>query len=215
MPTLFTNHQRWKNLALSGPLSAIMFAVCVIGFAALRSDDYAHSTKAVSELGAIGAPMAFAFNTFGFIIPGMLILVLAISISNLTPPNTSRVATTLLAMSGIAMILAGVFPVDMENSNSFTSLAHTIGALASGLCWGLSLFWFRKVFLTQMELEKLGRLTLWFLLFPAVNIAWQITWQTTGAVLPGWGQRIAFAGYFLWLSWAGIAIFRKYITTNK
>jgi hypothetical protein len=48
--------------------------------------------------------------------------------------------------------------------------------------------------------------TPWFVLFPVTNVAWQVAWQAGGLVLPGWGQRIGFAGYFLWMALAGLAL---------
>ncbi len=197
----------WKKLALAGPLASLLFVSSLIGFAAMRSDGYTHGTKAVSELGAIGAPMALAFNLLGFILPGILIMVLSLTILNLAPAKTSRIAVSLLMLSGIALIVAGVFPVDMSNRTSFTSTAHAVGAMSSGLFWVLSLGWLGSVLKKRLGVTVLGRLTPWFWLFLVANIGWQIAWQTTGAVLPGWGQRIGFAGYFLWSFWAGTGIF--------
>ena len=196
----------WRQLALAGPAASLIFGSSLIGFAALRTDGYTHGTKAVSELGAIGAPMASAFNFFGFILPGVLIALLALSIFMLAAPKTARSGAVLLALSGIFTALAGVFPIDMSDMRSVTSTMHAIGALLSGIIWVPALLMLAPVLKQQFGLTILGALSPWFLLFLAANIGWQIGWQTTGLVLPGWGQRIAFAGYFLWSFWAGIAI---------
>ena len=198
----------WGSLPLAGPLASIFFFASLVGFAALRSDGYTHGTKAVSELGAIGAPMALAFNLLGFVLPGIGIVVLSLSILKMAPPKTSRAATSLLMLSGFAMIVSGVFPVDMSNRTSLTSSAHAIGAMSSGLFWALSLGWIGPVLRKHFGLTVLGNLTPWFWLFLIANIGWQVAWQTSGSVLPGWGQRIGFSGYFLWSFWAGTAIFR-------
>ena len=198
-----------RILALAGPVASLFFATFLICFAALRSDGYTHGTKAVSELGEIGASLATPFNILVFIIPGALIFVLSVSILKATPPKTGRTAITLLALSGISMMLVGLFPVDMDNQASFTSTMHFIGAISLGLFWGLSLIPFRSVLRKHLGFDKLGRITPWFLLFLLTNIGWQVVWQTTGLVLPGWGQRIGFFGYFLWVFWVGMEIYRS------
>ena len=196
----------WRRLALAGPLASVFFAASLIGFAALRQDDYSHATKAVSELGAAGAPMAMAFNGLGFILPGALVVVFALSLWRLSDGG-ARGSLLLLALSGGSMIAAGVFPIDMADRSSMSSVLHLVGAMASGLFWAFSLYGLGKLMRHSFGARVLGHLTVWFWLFLIANVGWQIIWQTTGLVLPGWGQRIGFAGYFLWCFWAGCAAY--------
>ena len=195
-----------RNLAnfapLAGPAAAVLFAASVVGFAAARTDGYTHGTKAVSELGAHGAPLAAGFNAAGFIAPGILVVVMAfIGYGRVTAPRMA--GPVLLGLSGISLAAAGIFPVDMEARSSLSSQLHLAGAMLSGLLWALSLFWIAPQLRKQHQFSMIGRLTPWFALFLVANIGWQIVWQATGALLPGWGQRIAFAGYFLWLGIIG------------
>lgn len=202
-----------KILPLTGPAAALLFAISVVGFAAIRTDGYTHGTKAVSELGARGAPLAAAFNTAGFIVPGMLVVVMGFVVyRRITAP--SKLGPVLLALSGIAFTIAGIFPIDMEARSSPSSQLHLAGAMLSGLLWALSLFWIAPHLRKQGEF-LFGRLTPWFTLFLAANVAWQIVWQSTGALLPGWGQRIGFAGYFLWLGGIGSLLGRKSAATAR
>src|SRR3989304_1137074 len=55
---------------------SIRFLVALLAFAAARTD-YSHLTKAVSELGAIGAPHALAWNILGFGAVGVLVVIFA------------------------------------------------------------------------------------------------------------------------------------------
>lgn len=194
------------RLALAGPAAAVLFAGSLIGFAAARTDGYTHGTKAVSELGAAGAPHAAAFNLLAFIVPGMLVLVLAAVIGRAAGPRGARTGPALLAGSGIALVAAGVFPVDMAQRASAGSMAHAAGAMLTGICWAAALFWLGPLLRRELGLRTLGRLTPWFVLFLLVNVAWQAAWQSGGVVLPGWGQRIGFAGYFLWVALVGLAL---------
>ena len=187
---------------MAGPAAAVLFAASVVGFAAMRTDGYTHGTKAVSELGAKGAPLAAEFNTVGFIVPGILVVVLAaVLYRRVTAPR--KAGPVLLALSGISLAITGIFPVDMEVRSSVSSQLHLAGAMLCGVLWALSLFWLAPQLKKDARFPTMARLTPWFVLFLVANVAWQIVWQSTGALLPGWGQRIGFAGYFLWLAIIG------------
>ena len=192
--------------ALAAPAAAVLFTGSLLGFAAARTDGYAHGTKAVSELGAVGAPHAAAFNVLAFVVPGILVVVLAAVIRRAAGPQGVRTGPVLLAGSGLALVVAGVFPVDMAHRGSAGSTAHTAGAMLTGVCWAAGLFWLGPLLRRDLGLRTLGRLTPWFVLFPLANIAWQVAWQAGGLVLPGWGQRIGFAGYFLWVALTGVVL---------
>lgn len=195
-----------RRRALAGPVAAMLFAGSLIGFASVRSDGYTHATKAVSELGAVGAPNAPAFNLLAFVVPGVLVIVLAGVIRRAAGPRGARTGPALLAASGAALVVAGVFPVDMAHRGSPGSIAHFAGAMLVGVFWAAGLFWLGPLLRREVGLRVLGRLSPWFVLFLLANVAWQAAWQSGGLVLPGWGQRIAFAGYFLWVALTGLTL---------
>jgi hypothetical membrane protein len=190
--------------AWSGVLAAGLFTASLAGFAALRTDGYTHGTKAVSELGALGAPNALAFNILGFILPGVLVAVLAFGLHRmLSASGRAGSGPLLLALSGLLFACAGVFPVDMAARSSAVSVLHMAAAMGAGLLFSTAVFPLGATLRRQPGFTVLGRTTPWFVLFLAANIGWQGVWQATGWVLPGWGQRIAFAGFFLWAALAG------------
>lgn len=191
---------------MAGPLAGLTFAASVIGFAAARTDGYSHATKAVSELGAVGAPSAAAFNLFGFILPGLLIAWFGLSLAR---GADNRVGPVLLIGSGLLLGLAGIAPGDLDDYRAPTSIGHFVGSVGSGTLWGAALFWLGPLLSRRFGLEKLGRITPWFLLFMVVHIGWQVAFRATGVVLPGWGQRIGFLGYFLWPAIAGILLWHR------
>lgn len=194
--------------AAAAPAAAIMFLGSLAVFASLRDDGYSHAHKAVSELGASGAPHAFAFNALGFVAPGLLVIAFAMGFAPLIRAGGSAVGPALLALSGASLVIAGVFPVDMAARDSGTSLAHLAGATASGIFWALSLFWMGRLLTRLPPVAGLARITPWFVLFLVANLAWQAMWQATGWPPPGWGQRLAFAGYFLWIALTGVMLLR-------
>jgi len=199
----------WQPVCLFGLFSAILFLTSLVSFAAMRTDGYTHGTKAISELGAINAPNALAFNLLGFVIPGALTVLFAIALLKLAKGKLGRAGPMLLVACGLSFILAGLFPVDLSDRDSLTSIAHAIGASFAGLFWGLSLFWIGPGLKRGFKLGFWGTMTPWFILFLIANFVWQGVWQTTGTVLPGWGQRIAFGGHFTWLAITSSLIFMK------
>ncbi len=194
----------WPGLV--GPAAAAVFAVALVGFAA-RHEGYTHGTKAVSELGAAGAPDALAFNVFGFGLPGVLIIMLAMVLHvRLAGRRRAVLGPALLALSGLSLVLAGVFPVDMTRLQAPTSVAHFVAAQATGLAWTASLFWLGGRMRATSGFGWLGALSPWFSLFLLANVGWQVVWRATGTLEPGWGQRLAFAGFFLWAAIAGLRL---------
>ena len=195
-----------RGLWLAGPLSGALFATSVIGFAAMRSDGYSHATKAISELGSIGAPSAVFFNLVGFILPGFLIAAFSLALANAAQ---RRVGPLLLLGSGLLLALAGIAPARLDDYGATTTILHVVGAVGSGTLWVFALFWLGPMLRNQLGLAVWGRITPWFGIFLFTNIGWQVAYRTTGLVLPGWGQRIGFFGYFLWLGITGLLLWRS------
>ncbi|MBB3122067.1 DUF998 domain-containing protein [Pseudoduganella violacea] len=184
----------------------MFFFTSLIGFAALRTDGYAHGRKAVSELGALGAPSAWAFNLLGFIVPGLLLTWFALALMRLARRRTGPM---LLMGSGLMLAAAGIFPLDPEDYASALTIAHAVGAMGSGLLWALALCWLGPLFSRQLGWTFWGRLTPCFLAFVLLNIGWQAAFRAGADLLPGWGQRIGFAGYFLWFAVTAILLWRQ------
>lgn len=196
----------WRRLALAGPAAGALFAVAVIGFAAARTDGYTHGTKAVSELGAWDAPNFIAFNVLGFIAPGLLVTVLAWALAGAAGKGEKRAGPLLLGAAELSLAAAAV-PADMARLESSWTLLHGLFATLAPLIWAVSLF-FNGPLLRKMGYGALGRLTPWFALFLVVHFVWQGVWRSVDQswLLPGYGQRVGFLGFFLWPSAVGIAL---------
>jgi hypothetical membrane protein len=198
---LVSDRAQW----LAGPAAAALFGLSLIGFAAARTDGYSHATKAVSELGAIGAPCAFAFNVLAFIAPGALLAWFSFRLASVAD---RRAGPLLLGASALMLILSGASPAKLDDYNATTTLLHIVGAMGAGLFWASALFWTGPLLSRQFGLPSWGKASPWFGLFMVANIAWQIAFQATGLVLPGWGQRIGFFGYFCWFAVTGWLLWR-------
>ncbi|MDB5671679.1 MAG: hypothetical protein JWO25_2638 [Alphaproteobacteria bacterium] len=191
---------------LAGPAAGILFAASLLGFAAMRTDGYSHATKAVSELGAVGAPSATAFNILAFIVPGMLLVLFSLKLRSISRDKTGPY---LLIASGASLALAGLAPAELDNYRATTTIWHLAGAMGSGAFWVGALLWLGPLLRDRFRQPAWGRITPWFGLFMLANIGWQIAFRATGLVLPGWGQRIGFSGYFIWFAVTGLLLWRE------
>lgn len=194
------------SLALAGPIAAILFFGSLIIFGLLRTDGFTHGTKAVSELGAVGAPNALAFNVLGFILPGMLSVVLAWALHRASGRKHLGVGIILLSLFGVCLAMAGVFQANMDDLQSTSSALHFIGAVLSGVFWTIAIFWLRPVLRAADVSARLVKFTPYFVIFIIAHLAIQVLFQTTGLINPGWGQRVGFLGVFIWFAWTGQSI---------
>lgn len=118
---------------LSSVLAAVVFWTALFAFGTLRPE-YSQLTKAVSELGAVGAPNALAWNLIGFIVPGLLI-----ARSGAWIAGARGALWWFLVLSGIAFAGTGVFPAVVRNGTPVMlaplTLGHVAMLLLSSVCW--------------------------------------------------------------------------------
>lgn len=164
---------------------------------------YTHFHKAISELGAFGAPHALAWNLLGFIIPGILLAISGGAIA-IRVDGGRTALYWLLILSGLGFSGAGVFPAVMEDGSpsmeSGWTQAHVIMSFVSGLPW---VFASAILVLHVKRSAKWQRLTGICILLSLFAVASLLT-NIAGRGLPllaenpGLVQRIAFAFYFAW-----------------
>jgi hypothetical protein len=167
-------------------LAATLLFWAALAFFAAAHPGYEHGTKAVSELGATGAPNALAWNLIGFLLPGLLLALFGVGVGKAV---RERRTGLYLALSGLAFA-ATAAPADMENLKSPLSLAHILASLM------VFLFWLPACLrLLKRTTPELRRITVLFLLFALAAVAIRFT----PLLLPGWGQRLSFLAYFGWV----------------
>jgi hypothetical membrane protein len=176
--------------AICGLLAPVWFLVALLAFTAARSD-YSHLTKAVSELGAVGAPHALAWNILGFCAVGVLIVISSLGIWR---QANARLAALFIAVSGIAFAAAGVFPADMSNFEADTTRLHILASLVS-----LAAFAIAVPFITW-SLWRSGRRG-----FAVAAIAFGLAVVLSlllreANIPPGLAQRINFLAYLSWIA---------------
>src|SRR5262245_51167807 len=118
---------------VSGFLAAGIFWGALLLFAGL-DPSYSHSMRAVSELGAVGAPHQWGWNIVGFLLPGLLVFLFGLGVGQALAPR-GRGAALLLSISGLAFAATGLFPANLQATSSFSTRAHVIGSIVSLLAW--------------------------------------------------------------------------------
>ena len=187
-----------RRAGLAGILAFLAFWTALFAFAAARSD-YSHSTKAISELGVIGAPHALAWNLIGFIVPGVLLALCGAGLATAID-GKRRLLWWLLVASGLGFAGTGIFPAEMHNGSplmqSPLTIGHILATFVSAIPWMIAAFllvlrgkhkpdWphLRAV---ALVLALVGLLGVFARALPAFEYR------------PGLGQRAAFVPYFAW-----------------
>jgi hypothetical protein len=175
-----TNIRAW----VWGVLAAAFFWVALVAFGAARTD-YSQLTKAVSELGAVGAPHALAWNVFGFMAPGLL-----------------------LAACGVAMAIEAdvrrVFPAVMRHGSpqmqAPSTVGHVVMLLLSSVCWLLAIGVLLRTIMRDTRLRRLLKPFVLITIIAVSGLAANVLHDAIPSLAnrPGLAQRLGFAGYFLW-----------------
>ena len=104
---------------VAGIAAVVVFWTALFGFAAAYPG-YSHSHKAISELGAFGAPHALAWNLIGFITPGLLLAICGAGLGRAIDVSGRATAVYwLLVMSGVGFAGTGVIPAEMRQGSPF------------------------------------------------------------------------------------------------
>lgn len=191
-----------KKFASIGWLSCIVFWCSYFLMSSIRPDYY-HRTKAVSELGSVGAPNAIIWNFTGFIFVGLLIAVFSIGLyKSITVSGKGTIASFLLCGSGLFFAFAGVFPGDLEDRDSLTTILHAVGSLGSGLFFVIAVF----CYIPAMKASAYWRSSV----IPSVSIAMLLVlsgFLRSGAA-PALGQKIGFLIFFVWISFMAYKLYK-------
>ncbi len=203
------NKMKQLSHALAGIGSAVLFGSTYFVFSQARPE-FSHVHKAVSELGAIGAPHAVWWNLLGYILPGLLISYFGIGLHRaVVQDKAGKLPLYGLVFCGLFMTLAGIFPGDFENRNSITMLLHTVGSLGSFAGFLTAAFSY-PFFLKQNYFWE--KTILPSLLFTWLSILSGFLRTTE---MPGLGQRVGFLLFFIWIVFMSIQLFRFQTRSNR
>ncbi|MDP3259359.1 MAG: DUF998 domain-containing protein [Thermodesulfovibrionales bacterium] len=178
-------------------------AVLVAGFS---TPDYSQSQRAISDLGIAGQPYAFLVNYFGFALPGVFILLAALSANKLwTPILSPSLGLRCMACAGVFLIVAGFYP--------FPSLIHLTAALLSALSAGAGIAHF-SVYAMKYRYSVILSISGWIVaLLVLTDAATWVLAESRGIrihTFMGFQQRLASFSAFVWFSAFAISSARQH-----
>ena len=196
-----------KTNGLIGISAVVIGVSAIIIMAELRTDGYDHFHKAVSELGSLDAPDRWIFNILGFILPGILISIFSFNLlKEFRSYPIKSYPFYLFIFTGLLLTLAGLFPINMEDKKSLTSIMHSIGALGGGVFWflcALTLWW-------QLKKNNIWKNTaISTFLIPFIMI---VAMSFVSENTPGLSQRILFIAMYLFIL---ILAVKQLVVKNK
>jgi hypothetical membrane protein len=195
----------FKRYALLGLVAPGWFLFFYLILSSIRPG-YSFLTKAISELGSIDAPHKWWWNISGYIIPGIMVSIFSIGLYECVSPNGKNKFPLIgIFGSGVFMSFAGIFPADMENRQSLTSLLHYVGSFGSYIFFLIGAFTFPK---------QMRRSVYWTTAVkPALLFAWLTilfgAWPFIFPHMPGAGQRFVFFFYFLWIFYTAWQLYKS------
>ena len=135
-----------KQLLLVFPILSFIWFAGTIAIAGFYYPGYSHISQFISELGATGSPYGDLVNYLGFI-PTELFILSFVFTCLLVMPKTKRNLTGLafIAIYGITLGIAALFPCDFECSPvepSFSHNIHMLSAFPGYLCGIIAVFIF-------------------------------------------------------------------------
>ncbi|MDT3500040.1 DUF998 domain-containing protein [Stenotrophomonas maltophilia] len=186
-------------LRLSGVIAALVFVAAVIGFGA-GLDGYAQARHPVALLGAQGVPHALAFNVLGFMLPGLLAVVVAECLRRQLPATAgwaARVGSQMLLLAGLAFAAMGVLPLDVDDLHGPASQLHA----SAWMVWVLGFVAGALLLGTARLRDAQGRASGWVALACGV-VAALAAFALQGVLPAPLSQRLAFACWAVWLALA-------------
>jgi len=188
----------------AGIAAVALFWTALFVFAA-SYPGYTHSHKAISELGAFGAPHALAWNLIGFIAPGVLLAICGAGLATAIEVSEGNTAVYwLLITSGVGFAGTGLIPTEMHEGSPLMqspfTLGHVLMTLLSGGPWVIAAFLLIGQVTRNPAWARSRRIVMLLALACVAGLAVNILAPAVPVLAhrPGLAQRISFGIYFAW-----------------
>lgn len=192
----------WPQLAR--PPAALAWVAALVWAGSLLAlgaqlDGYSQWRHPIGLPGAGGLPGAWLFNAMVFVLPGLVMAVLANGLRNRLPGDAgwwSRQGCNLAWLSALAFAGQGLAPLDLDELDAGASRWHA----AAWTCWWIAFAAALLVLsLAESRLRRAG-----------VAIASVLLVAVLGADLLGVApaQRIATLAWFAWMAWVTQSLVR-------
>ena len=142
---------------LAGIVGPVWFAVLVV-IQGMLQPDYSHVRMPISALTAYDTGWIQVLN---FWVTGALTATFALSLHRVVAPTRRGLnGVALLVLSGVGIILSGVFPWIMVNGAPTETSAHVVGAVTTFVSTGLGFIVFSRRLAADPEWQPLAGYTL-------------------------------------------------------
>lgn len=194
-------HDMDRSIALTGAGASAVFAVALLLFSA-ATPGYSNVTNAVSELGIGGTRPALAWNLFGFILPGVLIMIFSLAVfRGLRAVRGAAFPAVLVALTGAGWTGLGVFPADEGFRPTFATTLHFVMVSVNYLPFVLC------AFAMPIVLRREQAWRTWVVFSVVAGLTAISSFFIPGHwVGPGASQRIGIGAYFVWLSGTALTL---------
>jgi hypothetical membrane protein len=184
-----------RLLAICGMVAPIWFIIMWIVSGAMYIG-YNHVTQYISELGAVGSPVAWFFNPLGLEVYGLLIITFSYGLYS--GIKESLVGPALLGISGVGVILGGIFPMPLP--------AHNLAFLIMAISVILSCFALPVCFKRDVRWKSLQKYTLLTGVLALIFLFLLLLGSSIG--IGGLIQRIWGAILWVWMFVAAVRLYR-------
>lgn len=190
-----------RQIAATGIASVVLFWTALFTFGGL-DPTYSHATRAVSELGMVGAPHQWAWNIIGFVLPGLLLAWFGLGMAR-TLEGPGAIGAVLLCISGTFFAATGVFPADLHERGSFTTRAHIVSSFASLLVWLPA-----PILIAVSARRQSMRAMMWVSVAGLICVLAGVVFGRE-LLSRGFAQRLNFATYFAWVLAVSLLLMRR------
>jgi len=138
-----------KIINLSGIIGSVICIVSYFIFSSLNTQ-YNDLKQAFSALGSVGQPNILLYSLFGFIIPGIFIIIFCLHLKEqVNHGDVKKYPFLLIALSALLMAIGGS-PMNYNDWSSTTSILHIYGVMGGGLVFMVGGFTMSK----QLKKDK-------------------------------------------------------------
>lgn len=193
-----------------GMLAPVLWASAIVFCGSLRPE-YSHLTQYISELGERGSSTEFIMRYAGFVPTGLMHVAFAAFLyAAFKGSRLAAFAATLLAINGLARVIAGMFPCEpgCAGTGSISQRLHSLSAgagflalVGAAVIWGVLFRRYRHLRILSLYSIGSGLLGLVFLLL--------MSWSAGQRAVTGLYECLATGILSLWVLVFAATLWRR------
>lgn len=196
-------HRSFARVLNAAGIAAPLLWVAAVVYIGSLGPEYSHTRQYISELAASGTPTQHPMQVAGFLLPGLMVVAFGLLVGLSAHTKLAGIGAALLIVSGIARIVAGVFPLDpccAPMVPSFSHRMHNTAGLAYVLAMAVAVLTWSAV--EDRTIRTRAHWFRWYSLatfVAAITLPWWLIRFGTDPANVGLLQRASFGILNLWL----------------